>query len=199
MHLHVHTMLQHYGYFGVFIILLLEMVGIPFPAETTLTLSGIEWSNRIFHLFPLILFASLGNMIGSTISFWIGRLLGRPLIIRYGKYVGITNERLDKANHLFYHRQNWIVVIGKFIAGIRVLIPYLAGMNNMNFIVFSLYNSISAIIWVSAFIILGRYIGIEWTLYHQIFHQYLVPSIIVLVIVSAMVVGVKIRSRKTHT
>ena len=125
MHIHIHQMLQHYGYFGVFFILLLEMVGIPFPAETTLTISGFEWSNGAFKLIPLLLAAGLGNIVGSMIAFWIGRLLGRPVIVRYGKYVGITNERLDKANDMFHRHQSWIVIIGKFIAGIRVLIPYL--------------------------------------------------------------------------
>ena len=196
MHIHIQQMLHHYGYFGVFFILLLEMVGIPFPAETTLTISGFEWSNRAFKLVPLLLSAGLGNIVGSTIAFWIGRLLGRPVIVRFGKYVGITNERLDKANHMFHRHQSWIVIIGKFIAGIRVLIPYLAGINKMNFAVFSLYNAVSAFVWAAVFIILGRYIGIEWSKYHQVLHQYLVPGIIVVVIVIGAVVALKMRHRK---
>ena len=189
-------MLQHYGYFGVFFILLLEMVGIPFPAETTLTISGFEWSNGAFKLIPLLLAAGLGNIVGSTIAFWIGRLLGRPVIVRFGKYVGIANERLDKANHMFHRHQSWIVIIGKFIAGIRVLIPYLAGINRMNFAVFSLYNAVSAFVWAGVFIILGRYIGIEWSKYHQVLHQYLVPGIIVVAIVIGALVALKMRHRK---
>ncbi|GLG02640.1 alkaline phosphatase [Alicyclobacillus hesperidum subsp. aegles] len=196
MHIHTHQMLQHYGYFGVFFILLLEMVGIPFPAETTLTISGFEWSNGAFKLIPLLLAAGLGNIVGSTIAFWIGRLLGRPVIVRFGKYVGITNERLDKANHMFHRHQSWIVIIGKFIAGIRVLIPYLAGVNKMNFAVFSLYNAVSAFVWAAVFIILGRYMGIEWSKYHQVLHQYLVPGIIVVAIVIGVVVALKMRHRK---
>lgn len=143
MHLNLHLILHHYGYVGVFFVLMMEMVGIPFPAETTLTISGFEWSSGVFRLFPLLLAAGIGNIVGSTIAFWLGRLLGRPVIVRFGKYVGINNERLDKANRLFHKHQSWIVIIGKFIAGIRVLIPYLAGINKM---ILSCFPSITPLV-----------------------------------------------------
>ena len=196
MHINIHQMLQHYGYFGVFFILLFEMVGIPFPAETTLTISGFEWAGGVFRLVPLILAAGLGNIIGSTLAYWIGRGFGRSVIVRFGKYVGITHERLGKAEHLFHRHQSLIVLIGKFIAGIRVLIPYLAGINKMNFTVFSLYNALSAFVWAIVFIVFGRYIGIEWNHYHQVLHQYLVPGIIVVIIVIGIFAVLKIRHRK---
>ena len=96
MHLHIQALLHHYGYLGVFFILLMEMIGIPFPAETTLTISGFEWTQGVFRLVPLLLAASIGNIFGSTIAYGIGRFLGRPVIVRFGKYIGITNERLDR-------------------------------------------------------------------------------------------------------
>ena len=198
MHIDIHLMLQHYGYLGVFFILVLEMVGIPFPAETTLTISGFEMTKGAFELAPLLLVAAAGNIVGSSIAYWIGRLLGRPVIVRFGKYVGITDERLDKANHLFHRHQSWIVIIGKFIAGIRVLIPYLAGINKMNFVVFSIYNAISALAWAITFIVLGRYIGIEWSKYHQVLHQYLVPGVIIAAIVIGAIVALKIRHRRNR-
>lgn len=101
MHIHIQALLHHYGYLGVFFILLLEMIGIPFPAETTLTISGFEWTQGVFRLVPLLVAASGGNIFGSTIAYGIGRFLGRPVIVRFGKYIGITNERLDKANVTF--------------------------------------------------------------------------------------------------
>lgn len=174
------------------------MVGIPFPAETTLTLSGFEWSSGVFKIVPLLISASVGNIIGSSIAYWIGRLLGRPVIERFGKNVGITSERLDKADHSFRKHQSWIVIICKFIAGIRVLIPYLAGINKMNFIVFSIFNAISAFLWVALFVFLGRYIGIEWTKYHKVLHQYLLPGIILLVIIIGAIIFIKIQHHKKN-
>ncbi|WP_249226819.1 DedA family protein [Alicyclobacillus mengziensis] len=192
-HFDIQAMIHHYGYVGVFFILFMENLGIPFPAETTLTISGIEWTQGVFKLIPLLLSASLGNILGSTVSYGIGRFLGRPVVVRFGKYVGITHERLDKANGMFTKYQSPVVLFGKFIAGIRVLIPYLAGINKMSFTVFMIYNAVSAVVWAGVFIIVGKYIGIEWSRYHQVLHQYMVPAIIVVVVLAGFYVGLKIR------
>lgn len=198
MHFDIQLFISHYGYFGIFAVLLLEVVGIPFPAETTLTLSGIEWTNGVFSLVPLLLVAALGNIIGSSIAFVIGRYLGRPVIVRYGKYVGITDERLNKANDTFAKYRTSVVIFSKFIAGIRVLVPYLAGMNRMSFPLFTLYNAISALAWSATFIVLGKYIGIVWTRYHHVLQPYLWPAAGV-VVGGVIVLFVWKRLRKKHS
>ncbi len=196
LHIHIQTLIHHYGYLGVFLILFLENVGIPFPAETTLTISGIEWTHGAFKLVPLLLSASIGNILGSTIAYGIGRFLGRPVIVRFGKYIGITNGRLDKANDLFAKYRSPVVLFGKFIAGIRVVIPYLAGINDMPFAVFAIYNAVSAVAWAATFILVGKYIGIEWSRYHQVVHQYMVPSIIVALLLVGGYFGLKLRHKR---
>ncbi len=196
MHFHIQNVIHHYGYIGVFFMLFMENLGVPFPAETTLTISGIEWTQGVFKLIPLLLSASLGNILGSTIAYGIGRFLGRPVIVRFGKYIGITNERLDRANATFAKYRSPVVLFGKFIAGIRVLIPYLAGINKMPFAVFATYNAVSAVVWAGAFIFVGEYIGIEWSRYHQVLHQYLVPTVIVAVVLIGVYFGIKLRKRR---
>ena len=196
MHIHVTALIHQYGYVGVFFILLLEMIGIPFPAETTLTISGIELSNGTFRLLPLMIAAFLGNMVGSAIAYGIGRLLGRPVITRFGKYIGLTEERFDKAESAFRRYQAWVVLIGKFIAGIRVLVPYVAGIERMKFATFVALNAISALAWVLTFTLLGRVIGVEWSKYHAVLHQYMVPAIIVAVLLIGLYAGWKMRRKK---
>lgn len=196
MHIDIQLLIHHYGYAGIFAILFMEMVGIPFPAETTLTLSGIEWTNGVFSLLPLLLAAAGGNIIGSSVAFAIGRYLGRPVIVRYGKYVGITDARLNKANGAFAKYRSSVVLFSKFIAGIRVLVPYLAGLNRMPFGLFTLYNTISALAWSAGFIILGRYIGIGWTRYHHFLQQYMVPVIVVAAIGLVLFILWKRRKKK---
>lgn len=195
MHFHVQHLISHYGYIGVFFILLVENIGIPFPAETTLTISGFEWMKGVFSLVPLLLGAAIGNIFGSTIAYGIGYYLGRPVIVRFGRYIGITEERLDKADEQFAKFRSPIILFGKFIAGIRVLIPYLAGINRMPFFLFSVYNAVSAIVWTAFFIIIGRYIEVAWSHYHKIMHQFLVPTIIVLVVLIGVYIGIKMRRR----
>lgn len=195
MHIHIQEWIHHFGYFGIFLILFFEMVGIPFPAETTLTLSGIEWSQGHLILPYLILSAVLGNVVGSTAAFFIGRYLGRPVIVRFGRFVGITEPKLDAADRTFQKYRSWIVIIGKFIAGIRVLVPYLAGLNNMSFALFSLYNFISAAVWAVTFIVLGKYIGQLWDRYKPFIHQYWIPLTILICLVAAAAFLIK-RQRK---
>ncbi|KPV41847.1 DedA family protein [Alicyclobacillus ferrooxydans] len=194
--MHVQQLISHYGYVGVFSILLMENIGIPFPAETTLTISGFEWMRGVFALIPLLLSAALGNIVGSTIGYGIGYFLGRPVIVRFGRYVGITSERLDAADKKFAKYRGTVVLFGKFIAGIRVLIPYLAGINRMPFVLFSIYNAVSALVWAGFFIVVGRYVEVAWAHYHKVMHQYLLPTIIVAIVVIGIVAAVKIRNRK---
>jgi membrane protein DedA with SNARE-associated domain len=197
MHLHIQHWISHYGYIGVFFILLVDMIGIPFfPAETTLIISGFEWMKGVFSLVPLLFSAYIGNILGSTIAYGIGYFLGRPVIVRFGRYVGITEERLNTAEKKFTKYRNTVVLFSKFIPGIRVLVPYLAGINRMPFILFTVYNAVSAVVWATFFIIVGRYAKVAWFHYHKLMHQYLVPTIIVVVIIVVIVIDMKIRRPK---
>lgn len=198
MHIHVQQLITHYGYVGVFFILLMEMIGIPFPAETTLTISGFEWTRGVFSLVPLLLSAALGNIIGSTIAYAVGYFLGRPVIVRFGRFVGITEDRLNAADEKFAKYRGAVVLFAKFIAGIRVVTPYLAGINRMPFALFSIYNTISAFAWAALFIIVGRYIEVAWSNYHKVLHQYMLPTIIVLLLLIGLVAGVKIRNKRKN-
>lgn len=196
MHFDVQNWVSHYGYFGVFFILLMEVLGIPFPAETTLTISGFEWTKGVFSLVPIVASAASGNILGSTIAYGIGYFLGRPVVLRVGRYVGINEQRMKGAEEKFEKYESTIVLFGKFIAGVRVLIPYLAGINRMSFWVFSIYNAISALVWATTFIVLGRYIGVLWDKYHAVLHQYMLPFIVLVVIAAAGLIVLKRRRKK---
>ncbi|TVY08918.1 DedA family protein [Paenibacillus cremeus] len=172
------------------------MIGIPFPAETTLTFSGFALSKGEFRMIPLLLAAILGNVIGSSIAYGIGRFLGKTVILRWGKYIGLTEERLNKAEERFMKRRVSILLISKFIAGIRILTPYLAGINGIPFSVFTLYNSIGAALWVIVFVFLGRYVDVAWGRYHAIMHKHLVPIILVAAVIVGIVAWFKLRNKE---
>jgi len=191
-------MIQHYGNLGIFLILLTEMVGVPFPAETTLTVSGFEWSQGVLHLVPLFLAAILGNIAGSSIAYGIGRFLGRPVILALGKYVGISAQKLDRAESRFQRSERWIVLLGKFIAGVRVLVPYLAGINKMNFAVFSVFNAASAMLWVLFFVTVGRYLGVTWTRYHHVLNHTVLLIVLCLLLVAIVWALVGWRRRRNR-
>jgi membrane protein DedA with SNARE-associated domain len=196
MHIHIQLWVQHYGYPGIFFILLFEMIGMPLPAETTLVISGIEWNKGILMLTPLLITAITGHIIGSTLAYSIGRFLGRSFIMRFGKWVGLTSERLDKVNIKFHKYGKRIIFAAKFIAGIRVLVPFLAGINRMSFVKFTLYNIISSMVWVTVFVFAGKYLGRGWVHWHKSIHHYILPFICILIIVACLFFMIKSKRAK---
>ena len=127
-----HALLVHYGYLGIILALILEFLLIPFPAETILILSGILWRQGVLHLLPLLVFATVGSFVGSLCAYYIGFYVGRPVLLRYGRCVRLDEAKLDKAERAFEKYALPIVGLGRFIAGIRVLIAYVAGINKMS-------------------------------------------------------------------
>ncbi|MCL6594139.1 MAG: DedA family protein [Alicyclobacillus sp.] len=196
MHINIHALLHHYGYAGVFVVLMLEMIGIPFPAETTLTLAGIAWTQGVFSLIPLLLAAAGGHTVGAGIAYLIGRFLGRPVVTRYGRYVGITAARLTRAETTFAKYQASVLLFSKFIAGIRVLVPYIAGINRMRPLWFLVYTVVGAAVWAAVFIVLGKYIGRAWLHYHALLSHYVWQLGVGLVVLAAIYVGWKVWRRR---
>ncbi|HJV45025.1 MAG TPA: DedA family protein [Bacillota bacterium] len=182
MHIHLQDWILQYGYAGVFFIIFMEMIGIPFPAETTLTLSGVEWMLGDFSFVPLFLTCVIANISGSSIAYLIGRYLGRPTILKFGRFVRLTEQKLDAAEKKFLQYRILIIIGCKFIAGIRILIPYMAGINRMSFAVFSFYNTIATILWVSTFLFVGHSLGLAWHRFHRELNRYFIPVGIALVL-----------------
>ncbi len=152
----IQPLIHHYGLFGVFFIVFIEKIGIPFPAETTLILSGIEWKSGVFSFFPLFLAGFFGDITGSAAAYFIGRFLGRPFLLRFQKIFRMNDAVLDRAQARLLKAKIPVLVISKFIAGIRIIVPYLAGINKLPFSQFFLWNSIAAFFWVLLFITFGQ-------------------------------------------
>ena len=157
-----HAILLHYGYLGVVLALIMEFLLIPFPAETILVIAGFMWHQGIFHIVPLLIVASLGSWTGSLCAYWLGRTLGRPLLLRFGRYVRLDEHKLVRTERAFERYSIAILGIGRFIAFMRVLIAYVAGINRMNSSLYMLITLCSAALWASTFVLLGATIGIEW-------------------------------------
>lgn len=122
----------------------------------------------------------------------IGRYLGRPIVLYFGKYIGITGPRLDSANARFQKYESAVVVIGKFIAGIRILIPYLAGINRMRPILFFPLNILAAVVWAGTFLIAGRYIGKLFVHVWPFLKGHIVLSILLCLLLIALFVAFRI-------
>ena len=162
---------------------MLEAIGIPFPSETILVSSGIEMTRGVFHFIPLWLSASIGNIVGSNVAYFIGRYVGRTVLLKYGRYVRITDAKLRGVESKFQKYQVPFIVVAKFIAFVRIVIPYIAGINKVTFWKFSIYNTLAAFGWSALFILLGHSIEALWKHYsHAIVHYWYVTVPVLIVI-----------------
>jgi membrane protein DedA with SNARE-associated domain len=154
--------ISHYGYLGLFSLLVLGIVGLPVPDETLLTFCGYLIFKQEMTFPATLLSAFLGSICGISVSYGLGRLVGLYLVRRYSKYLFITPERIDAAHRWFLKRGKWSLPIGYFIPGVRHLTAYVAGASRLELPKFALYAYSGGLIWSTSFILLGYFLGDQW-------------------------------------
>lgn len=162
-----------YGYIGLFIALILGIVGVPLPDEWLLAFSGYMVSTDKFHLLPTLAAALLGSIGGMTISFLIGHRFGIPLIEKHGSKVGLTSDKLHKAESWFGRFGKFTVTLGYFIPGVRHLTALSAGISKWSYSSFLLYAIPGALVWVLTFVLLGVYMQEHWHAFAVTLHRYM--------------------------
>ena len=154
--------ITHYGYFAIFLLLTCGIVGLPVPDETLLTFTGYLVFKGSLSM-PLAFAAAWGgSTCGITISYYLGRKFGLALIRRYGKYVRVTEEHVQKAHAWFDRVGHWGLTFGYFVPGIRHLSAYAAGMSALEPPKFALFAYSGGFLWVSAFLSAGYFLGDQW-------------------------------------
>jgi membrane protein DedA with SNARE-associated domain len=189
--------LRHYGYFAVGFTLLVENMGIPLPGELVLIAAALYAANGELNIVGVGVVALIACIAGAAGGYAIGLYGGRPLADKYGKYVLITPDRLDRFER-FFERRGWMVVIfGRFVDGIRQAAALIAGISDMTFRRFMTYTSIGAVLWVAVWSILGEEAGSHITTISK-YAGYLAAALAVgVVLVIAHHVVRHIRRRRT--
>jgi membrane protein DedA with SNARE-associated domain len=177
--------ITHYGYFAIFILLMLGIVGLPVPDETLLTFSGYLVYKGNFSLPLVFLAAWAGSTCGITISFYLGRTFGMGLIHRYGKYARITEAHIQKAHAWFDRVGHWGLTFGYFIPGVRHVSAFAAGMSAVTPRQFALFAYSGGFLWVCTFLSIGYFLGERWKTVEREIHHYAV----IVTIVGAVAVG----------
>lgn len=153
---------QHNGSIALFGLLALGIVGLPIPEESLLTLSGLLMAQGKLPIFPTIVSAYLGSIVGITLSYLIGLKTGSYLVKRYGSMVGISHAKLQKAHDWFEHYGKWCLFFGYFVLGIRHLTGIIAGSVNLSWRQFMLFAYVGAFVWVSLFLSIGYFLNGKW-------------------------------------
>jgi len=153
------------GYPAVSLFIMIESSGIPFPGETMLLLASFYAAVDHKLQIPIVITcAALGAIIGDNIGYTVGRTGGYAFIRRFGRYLFIKPEHLERAERFFKKHGDKTVFFGRFIAVLRAWAAFLAGLNRMRWPLFLIYNAAGGILWAIIYGCLGFYAG-------RIFHD----------------------------
>lgn len=177
--------IAQYGYFAIFLLLTCGIVGLPVPDETLLTFTGFLVFKGNLSL-PLAFAAALGGSLsGITVSYTLGRTFGMRLIHRYGRYIHVTEERVNQAHAWFARVGHWGLTFGYFVPGFRHLSAFAAGMSALEAPQFALFAYTGGCLWVASFMGLGYFLGDRWLAVEKDVERYLAAVVIGLVILAA--------------
>lgn len=153
---------SHYGYAGLFTLLVLGILGLPIPDETLLIFSGYLIYRGRFQ--PALAFATgfTGSCCGISLSYMIGRTLGYRFVHRYGRYLRITEPRIERIKSWFHHIGDWLLTIGYFVPGVRHFTALVAGLSHLEYRIFAAFAYSGAAIWVVTFLTIGYFVGEAW-------------------------------------
>jgi membrane protein DedA with SNARE-associated domain len=184
------------GYPGIFALMAMESSIIPLPSELVMPPAGYLAHQGQMNIWIAILIGTLGSLVGSYANYFAAHWLGRPLVLKYGKYVWITEEKFAKAESFFLRHGEISIFIGRLLPVIRHLISIPAGMARMNHLRFSLYTLIGAGMWCTILAWIGYFIGKEQALIMKYSHQ----AVIGVILFSAILIAIYVwRQKKTKS
>ena len=166
---HLGPTLDHYGYFAVGGFIFLEDFGVPVPGETILLAAAVYAGAGVLNPVLVGVIAVFAAILGDNVGFAIGHLAERKVILKYGRFVFITHERLLRAENFFEHQGGKVIVVARFIEGLRQANGIIAGLTGMQWLRFLMYNAIGAVLWVGCWLTIGVTAGGHITaIYHGI-------------------------------
>lgn len=166
------SVIDQSGYFGIFILSVLESAAVPIPSEVVVPFSGFLAAQGRFAFWVLVALVSLANLVGGIGIYWISRLLGRALLERFGKYILISRHELDEAERLFQKHGSKFVFAGRLLPVIRTFISIPAGVAKMNFLKFSFYTYFGSLPWNFALALIGFKAGKNWDILLPYFRKF---------------------------
>jgi membrane protein DedA with SNARE-associated domain len=194
---HLAPVLDHYGYLAVGGFIMLEDFGLPAPGETILIAAAVFAGVGRLNIAAVGLVAVLAAVAGDNIGYAVGFFGGRALVLRFGKYVGLTSQRLDKAED-FFDRYGGVVVAGaRFIEGLRQANGIVAGTIRMPWPRFLIFNTLGAVLWVGAWASVGYLAGDHITaIYDTVSRHSLYFLIALAVVVAALIIRAAVRRHR---
>lgn len=155
------------GYFGLFILMALESMIVPVPSEVVMPFAGYLVLQGRFNLWTAVLVSGFGSIFGSLLSYYMGAYLGRPFILKFGKYLLLEEEHLLWTEKWFKKQGDKTIFISRFIPVVRHLISIPAGIARMSMQKFIIYTFVGATTWNFILLYAGFKLGEHWDKIHQ--------------------------------
>jgi membrane protein DedA with SNARE-associated domain len=188
--------LNHYGYLAVGGLVLLEDFGVPAPGETVLIAASVYAGAGRLNIVVVGLVAMLAAIAGDNIGYAIGHFGGHALALRFGKFILLTPERLEKAERFFNRHGGKIVTVARFIEGLRQANGIIAGIAEMPWRRFLAYNALGAALWVGLWTSLGYLAGNNLIAIYQTISRYSLYALTALALVAAALVARAVIKRR---
>ncbi|HVK82532.1 MAG TPA: DedA family protein [Kofleriaceae bacterium] len=186
------------GYPGLFLLIVLESTMVPIPSLLVMPFAGFLASKGEFSLPLILVLNSAGALTGSGLSYWLGAAGGKPLLLRYGKYVFVRPKDIAMTEAYFARRGRATVLIARFLPVLRHIISIPAGIARMPLVPFFTQTFIGATIWGGGLMVLGYVLGESWAGIAQKAKRVdlVIAGVIVLAIVAVAVAFVVRRRRE---
>lgn len=182
------------GYIGIFLLMALESSFVPVPSELVMPPAGYLVQKGEMNFFIVILAGVLGSLAGAYVNYFLAYKLGRPLLLRYGKYVLVSEEKFIRIESFFQSHGEVSTFIGRLLPVARHLISLPAGLARMKHSHFIIYTTIGSAIWVTILTYLGYIFGAN----EELIYAYEKPILAGVVVFCAVVIAGYVRYQKRH-
>ncbi len=193
------NLIQNLGYWGVFIGMSINMTGIELPSEVIMPLAGFAVFQGKMNLWGITLVASLAEVLGALVIYFIALKGGRPLLDKYGKYFLISSSKLDRGDKWFEKYGHEAVLIGRCIPIVRKLVTIPAGIARMDLKKFIIYTFLGSVPYAFALGYIGFLLGPNWNIIEAYSSQYDTVIYIGIIAVAAYIAYKIIRIRDEVT
>jgi membrane protein DedA with SNARE-associated domain len=189
--------LDHYGIWAIGLLLLLENIGVPVvPGEFAMIAGAIYAGAGQLNVVAVGVVAVVASVLGATIGYGIGRFGGRTLVLRYGKWVFVREHHLDRAEQTVDRFGGVVVVIARFIVGLRELNGIICGVSGMHPVRFTAFNILGACAWVGTWVSLGYLAGNHIEAIYTDVSRYALYVLIGVVVLLAAWIAFRMRRRR---
>ena len=186
--------MESYGYIAMFIAMAAENANIPIPSEVILGFAGFLISQGVFEFMPTFVIACLAGIFGSVVSYFLGLYGGRPLLLKYGKYIFFNEKKFRLTERLFDSYGGIAVLVCRCLPGVRTFISFPAGVARYPFFKFIILTTIGTIPWTWLLVWAGSVLGSHWRDLIEYNHIFFI-ALIVLAAVIALVFFIKRRGK----